>query len=548
MTAPPARDPSAPRAWDGIGQALVLVALSLLAWLPSAVGGGFSFDDREAIEGNPVVEGGLPWTAAFQQDYWEHRGAAGHFRPLASLSLRFDRAAWGEQGAGFHATNVILHALVVFAAAMLARRWFGRERSWPWVGLALFAVHPVLADSVAWISGRSSMLAALPGLCAALFIARSDASESAPRGKWFGLFALGFVGTGLASLGKEDGLLWIFALPCLAARRGRSAVVATAMGCVCGALAMFALRGEALGSIGINAPNAPLAAAAIEDRLLVGGRVFLEALRLAVWPASYAPSYSGDPVFSVAAMRAAPWLGILGLVAWVAMLGVAIVSARRSRGIASVSACLALIAWIPFLGIVPAGEIFAPRFLYLPLLFAIPLVHAGAVLAFGRRATLVAGLAVLLALAAAWSRGRVYSSRGAFRHAVLTQRPDDVPSWNDLGLFHEENGDLARARESWLHATTLDPHYSRAWSNLGRVELGLGHPEAALALLERAVQEGPKNAIAHLNLGSARMAVRDWVRAEENYRAAIRLAPGLAPAREGLARSLKAQGREEGVR
>jgi len=485
-----------PPARDGLGRALLLGALALLAWLPSAVAAGFAFDDREAIEHNPVVEGTLPWTAAFQRDYWEHRGAAGHFRPLASLSLRLDRWIWGEHAAGFHATNVLLHVLVVFAAALLARRLFAREARWPWIGLALFAVHPVLADSVAWISGRSSMLAALPGLCAALFLARDGGRASSPRAEAAGQLVLGFLGTALAALAKEDGLLWALALPTIAARRGRAALARTAMGCALGAAAVFALRAQALGSPWINAPNAPLADEALAERLLVAGRAILEALRLCACPAAYAPSYAGDPEFSAAGMRAAPALGLLGLIFWVIALSAA-------------------------------------------LLFAIPLLHAGFERACARRAGLLATLALLLAIGAAWSRGRVYSSRGAFRAAILALRPNDVPSWNDMGLYYEEQAEPARAREAWRHATRLDPRYSRAWSNLGRLELSEGRPEAAIALLERAVREGPKNPIAYLNLGSARMRVGDKQGAASAYREALGLAPGLSQAREGLAHALE---------
>ena len=538
-SAPEGRPPQ----WNGVGQALALSALALLAWLPSALGAGFAFDDREAIEHNPLVEGALSWTAAFQQDYWEHRGAAGHFRPLSSLSLRFDRALWGESGTGFHATNIALHLLVVFVAALLARRLFSRAEHWPWIGVALFAVHPVLADSVAWISGRSSMLAALPGLCAAWCIARDDAKTTRERGAWVELFVLGALGTGLAALGKEDGLLWALALPCLAARRGHRALVATSAGCLLGAGTLFLLRANALGSGWISAPHAPLAAAALDERLLVGGRAVVEALRLVAWPANYAPSYAGDPAFSLHALRAAPTLGILGLCAWLVALVTASVSCLRRRTLVNVCTTLTLLAWLPFLQIVPAGEVFAPRFLYLPLLFAIPLLSAGMERVFARRTQLVLVLLISLAIGAAWTRGRVYSSRGAYREAVLAMRPEDVPSWNDLGLYYEEKGELERAKKTWLHATTLDSHYSRAWSNLGRVQLSEGHPEAAVTLLERAVLEGPKNAIAHLNLASARMATKDSRGAEMSYREAIRMAPGLAQAWEGLARSLNAQAR-----
>jgi len=543
---PPDRlPPPAPEAnRDAIGKAAACAALAFAAWLPAAIGAGFSFDDREAIEGNPVVEGALPFSAAFERDYWAHRQAAGHFRPLASLALRFDRALWGDWAAGFHVTNVLLHALVVFLAALLLcrlRAAFGRL---PWIGVALFAVHPVLADSVAWISGRSSMLSALPGLAAAWLLLPAGRARTSPMR----CALLGLLGSGLSMLGKEDGALWALALSAIALLHGRGAMLATGLGSAAGLCAALALRAHALGSPWIEAPAAALADAPLAERLLVGGRGVVEALRLAVWPLGFAPSYAGDPAFDAETLRQAPLLGILGLVFWSCATATALVMAWRRRSALAASASLALLAWFPFLQLVPSGEIFAPRFLYLPLLFSIPLLHAGFELAFRAKASRVAVFAVLLLSTGAWIRGRVYSSRGAFRHAVLAQRPDDAPSWNDLGIWHEESKDLEAACAAWQRATRLDPRYSRAWSNLGRVELLAGNTAQATLLLERAAREGPNNAVAWVNLGSARLRGADAVGAEAAQRNAIRLAPGLAGAWEGLGRALLAQSLREDAR
>jgi len=173
------RDACARAAWRRAAPALALVAL--LAWSAAVVRGGFAFDDREAIEGNPVVQGELPLAAAFARDYWHHRGDAGHYRPLSALLLRADRAVWkpqpeGQAGSrGFHATNVALHVGVLLLAAgalasLLARtRDAGEPRDVAatsravFAGLLPLAAHPVLADSVAWVSGRTSMIAGLGG-------------------------------------------------------------------------------------------------------------------------------------------------------------------------------------------------------------------------------------------------------------------------------------------------------------------------------------------------------------------------------------------------
>ncbi|MEW6074563.1 MAG: hypothetical protein AB1726_18455, partial [Planctomycetota bacterium] len=122
---------------------LLLVGGVLLAWGPTLLSRGFSYDDAELIVGNPLVEGSLPAGEAFGRDYWHHRGVSGHYRPLSTLSLRLDRALWGERVAGYHATNLALFLLLVLLAARLLAR-AGALRGAPLAGLALFAVHPAL--------------------------------------------------------------------------------------------------------------------------------------------------------------------------------------------------------------------------------------------------------------------------------------------------------------------------------------------------------------------------------------------------------------------
>ncbi|MBK8179032.1 MAG: tetratricopeptide repeat protein [Planctomycetes bacterium] len=545
-----ARGKSPRRAWPWLA-----ALLSLAAWLPSALGAGFSFDDREAVEHNPVVLGTVPWQEAFRRDYWEHRGAAGHYRPLATLTLRLDRALWGAEEAGFHLTNVLLHALVVLVAGFLLRRLWAHDRT-PWLGLALFAAHPALADSVAWISGRSSMLAALFGLWAAWTLARPRSQgSSAPAGLALD-FGACLLGTAASMLGKEDGVLWALVLPCIAFQRARAAgprVLRAAMvgtlGAGCGlALALF-LRALALGSPWIQAPHAPLEGVPWTGRLLVAGRGLLEAARILVVPLGHAPNVSGDPAFGPAALQSNPWPGVLGLSLFAAAGAAALWALWRARSASAVSLALALAAWTPFLQWVPSGEVFAPRFLYLPLLLSVPFAGAALAGVLGlfradpgapdrpRRplARLSASLMVLGLCAGCWWRARVYASRASYRLAVLAERPLDVPSWNDLGLAYEEQGRADEALAAWRRASALDPRYSRAWSNLGRVALAAGRLEEALELLTRAVKEGPRNPVAHVNLGSARLAAGDALGAAECYRRALELAPGLEAARQGLA-------------
>lgn len=517
--------------------ALGCVLLTLLAWLPSVLGAGFSFDDREAIEGNPVVEGAVEPLAAFERDYWEHLGRAGHYRPVAALSLRADRALYGGHEWGFHLTNALLHAAVVGAAAMLLVLLGGGSppQPFPWFGLALFAAHPLLADSIAWISGRTSMLSALGAVTAALWTAHlcvpwrpasplrhAQAAFVAALGLAFSLFA------------KEDALVLAPLIVLVASRHSARLAFSSAAGCALAIGAYAVLRAGVYGSAVPSAPHAPLAGEMLAARLAVGGRAFLEFAHRTVAPLGFPPNYEGD---WDALSRETAVHGLLGWTLWCALASGGVVSwVRRPQSLAGPSMALCAASTLPWMQLAPAGVVFAPRLAYLPLLLAAPAISAAARVALGRRERLVGAALVGVLCALSWARGRVYHSRASYWTAQAAARPDDARSHNELGLAHEERGDLLAARASFLRAIEIDADYGRPWSNLARLELLDGRVDAAETALERAVELGKGNAVAWSNLGAVRLRMGDSERARDAYRRACELAPGLVAAWRGRAR------------
>jgi tetratricopeptide (TPR) repeat protein len=234
---------------------------------------------------------------------------------------------------------------------------------------------------------------------------------------------------------------------------------------------------------------------------------------------------------------------VLSLLGWASLAGLALGSLaalrRRPASPSAWSGLLVAASLAPMLQVLPAGALFAPRFLYLPLLLCAPLVHAGfrkVTAGWERPAPLVAGLAVL-AVAGAWDRARVYASRGSFQLEVLRHEPDDAGAWNSLGLHWEEQGRLELAREAFGQSIRCDPRYSRPWSNLGRLALAEGALDAAEAAFRHAVELGPRNPTAHVNLGSALLRLGRPGEAEPLYRRATELSPGMLAAWRGLARA-----------
>ena len=350
-------------------------------------------------------------------------------------------------------------------------------------------------------------------------------------------------------LGKEDAVVFALPVVLLAFARPR-AFRPAAFGGVALALGIYLLlRAMALGSPLPEAPHAPLAALPLSERLVFAGRGFLEALRLFFFPIAYPPTYRMALGFHAAAPPGT--LSILGWLPWVALAagGAAaflsgVVRCLAGRALLGASLALAALAYLPVMQIVPAGEVFAPRFLYLPVLFAVPAI--GALLRLAPRIAVVLVVGVLVVLA--WDRSAVYAGAEAWNREVLEHVPNDVGALNDWGLALERKGDKEGAVERWRLATRLDPSYSRAWSNLGRLWLAEGNMERAEAVFRRALAAGPNNPVAHVNLAAVLLRQKRFDEAETLYRNAIELGRGFLPAWRGLGRSLQGQGRIEDAR
>jgi tetratricopeptide (TPR) repeat protein len=516
---------------------LLPLLVAVCAWAPSTLARDFAFDDREAIVGNPVVEGSLPAREAFLRDYWHHIGDAGHYRPLATLSLRADHAQFDTWVVGYHLKNLFLQILVVGLACALTLTHFERPRV-VLLGLSVFAAHPALADSVAWVSGRTSMLGAMGPIFGAILITTALRLHSKRTALTLAVVggALGLI-SGL--LGKEEAIVFPLLYWLLSWRRSRAVAVASLVGSLIGLACYLSLRARALGSPLPSAPFAPLAGEPIGTRLLFAGRGLLEAGRLAIAPFHFPPNYRAAPGLSPGAMPAqwawAGWVGYLGALTlgghllWknYGLVG----GGARARIAAGGGILLALVAWAPFTQIVPAGEIFAPRFLYLPLLFLSPAL--GMLMLKLPRG--VIALVLLGLCSGAWRSSASYVDRENYARAILAHIPDDVGAWNDLGLALEETGHVQEAAEAWQEGLARDSNYARIWSNLGRHQLASGLLEEAETSLRRAVANSKRNPIARCNLGALLLRQGRAAEAEEAYLDAARIAPGMAPAWRGLA-------------
>ncbi|MEI9948073.1 MAG: hypothetical protein WDO74_03630 [Pseudomonadota bacterium] len=144
----------------------------MASYLP-VLGAPFVWDDQHLIERTPLVQTLRPWSEYFTQGFWQDDDLAQgriYYRPLTIL-LALDHAVHGNSPAGFHLTNLVFH---LFSTALLfgLLRARGSAGIGAALGAALWALHPRLTEAVAWVSGRTDVLAGFFVLCALLSQAR----------------------------------------------------------------------------------------------------------------------------------------------------------------------------------------------------------------------------------------------------------------------------------------------------------------------------------------------------------------------------------------
>jgi protein O-mannosyl-transferase len=116
-----------------------------------------NLDDDVCVYENPWVTHGLSWDAVNWA--FTHR-LVGNWDPLTWMSHMLDFQLWGQKAGGHHLTNGVLHAATVVLLFLVLRRMSGRQ--WPSaVAAALFAIHPLRAESVAWVTERKDVLSGL---------------------------------------------------------------------------------------------------------------------------------------------------------------------------------------------------------------------------------------------------------------------------------------------------------------------------------------------------------------------------------------------------
>lgn len=513
-----------------------------------ALRNGFALDDVPLVERDPRLAHPVDARAFLLRPYWpEQEGAAaGLYRPLTTWSFALNRALTGPGPGGFHAGNLVLHAVV---SALV---WFSARRAGVLYGTAilaglLFAVHPVHVEAVANVAGRAELLAA--GFVLAAWLCHRRRAATAASALYL-----------LAVLSKEGAVLApvLFLLDDLHRRRDGGRVEARAYaGYALALVGALGLRAAALGGLRGAQDAVPLdnpaAFATAPVRVATALWVVARDLGLLLWPKHLLSDYSLD---AIPLVRSASDPRLLtGLAAAMAALGLGLWGWRRSRPLLLAAAAFALFL-LPAANLVfPVGTLMAERLLYLPS-FGVCLLagHLGAALAHRGRigvSLVVASALLLVGAGAARSASRVPDWRDNATlalHDVLLQ-PRSAKLQAGAGIALHAAGRETEAEAAYRKALAIWPEYAQIHYDLALLLGRRGADEEAIAHLQEAGRIAPGNPKPFRLLASALEARGRTDEALHAYAAGTAADPGDLPFRFNQARALLAAGRaEEGLR
>jgi protein O-mannosyl-transferase len=496
--------------WSLAAQAAAIVVAVALVYLP-ALRAGFVWDDEQLITRNPLLR-----TFSGLVEIWSGGRTADYF-PITNTVFWIEFHLFGENATGYHALNIFLQA----ANALLVWLVLGRLGiPCAWLAGLIFGIHPVHAESVAWISELKNLLA--------MFFASLSIFcffEGQDKNRFFSgrlAYFTSLVLFSLALLSKTQTVfLPVTLLLCAWWRSNRRTAASARREMIRSwpfflTAAVFSLVTIWFQNRGIGEEEivtGSLARRLVNAGMAVwwyAGKVFAPVQLMAIYP----PWRFGSP-------RLLEWLPLVGLIILVSVLWL-----RRSYGAGGAFFAVSsfTIALLPILGFVRmaylrSGTLVADHFQYFGDVSLIALFSAGIYVTAPslqreiKIATVFLGILLLGAMGSyTWCRANAFRSEETLWHDNLSKNPAAWQAYARLGerLFREEK--YAEAAEHLERAVGLKPELSEnrnllglTFCRLNRFEQGIAQYREALRLKEARSPGGDNSGVATIrtNLANA---------------------------------------------
>lgn len=494
---------------------------------------GWIWDDPSYVTENQTLV-----DAAGLKRIWLEQRANAQYYPLVFTTFWIEYQLWQLKPTGYHVVNVLLHALGALLWWRLLTR-LGVEGAW--IAAAVFALHPVHVESVAWVTERKNVLSGVFYVSALLaWIRYCPLHQDLPgEQRNHKAYVAAIVLYVCALLSKSVtatlpavillGLWW---------QRGKLRAIGRRDLL---ALAPMFVVGIAFGLNTVWLEKHHVGAQGFEwdytlfDRVLIAGRALWFYADKLVWPAELVFIY---PRWTIQSVSVAQWLYPAGAVG--IMLGLWL--ARRRVGLGPLVGVLffagTLFPALGFFDVFPMRYSFvADHFQYLASMGLIAVAAAGLTRLFrsAHPAGVIAAAVLLAALGVrTWAQTHQYSNEQVLWETTLRYNPNAAIAYNNLGNILDRQGDAATAMQLYQQAIKLAPSRAQAYHNIGELLRNRGDVKAAVPYYEKAVERLPTYTPMRLSLAVALKEAGELDRALPHFEEVVERSPDLLVAREFL--------------
>ncbi|MGA2583042.1 MAG: tetratricopeptide repeat protein [Tepidisphaeraceae bacterium] len=538
--------------------AAILLGLVVISYWPVIQSGGFIWDDPQHVVKNTDLRD-LPGLARI----WIDPTSIPQYYPLVHTTFWIEFHLWGLSPRGYHIDNIALHAL---AAILLWRLLLRLKIPAAFLAAAIFAVHPMQVESVAWITERKNVLSTvfyLLAIHAYLNFAGEDLDRDSSRWGMYALSLLLFVAALLSKsvacslpaailllvYWKHDGIGWRDVLPLLPF---------FVIGFISADLTATLERTH----VGASGPEWDFS---LIDRFLIAGRAVWFYVAKFLWPHPLSFVY---PRWEGMNLSARPMMILFPIAVAAAILVLWLLRKEIGRGplVAALFFIGTLMPALGFVNVFPMRYTFvADHYVYVACIGLIVLVAAILNRLLGRAAMVI----VIPLVALSFSRGWVYRDSLTLWWDTEKHNPNSWMVWGNLGdeyadrndrpdarrcyakllelapnegvahwkwgIVLEYDNNLNGAEDEFAKAIRLDPNAVPVRNSLGLLYIEENNLPAAMECFLDALSIDPQNAEAHFNYGVVLEKQGNFPSAQYEYLMAVKFNPGLADAQYNLA-------------
>jgi tetratricopeptide (TPR) repeat protein len=506
----------------------LIVAITVTAYLP-ALHAGFIWDDDKHLTQNPCIIGPLGF-----KDIWTPTHA--FYYPLVLTSFWVFHKFVDLNPMPYHLLNVLIHSA---SAVLLWRVLRQLEVRGAWLGSALWALHPVMVQSVAWITELKNTQSCFFYLLSILFFLKADDSSIERQARW--RYGVSLVLFAMAITSKPATvMLPVVLMLCLWWRRGRLRWHDL------GVLTPFVLLSAAASGWTIWEQRFHSRAIGDEwsqtwpERVAIAGWDVWFYLSKIIWPSTLSFIY---PRWKIDATKVSSFLPLAA-----ALGGLFVLWWKRNGLLRPAFATVAyfVVSVFPVLGFFNVYffrfSFVSDHFQYLAAMGPLALLASGIATrgpdSFNKAILFLQpalGVALLLFLGAlTWRQTKNYVDGETLYRMTIDRNPDCWLAYNNLGAIFLEERRLDEAMVSYQKALEIKPDLGDAQYNLGNTFFAKGDFAQAIAPYRAALRAQPDNARAHNNLAASLLGTGRIEEALKEFSEAVRFDPNYAEAHYNL--------------